>query len=110
MIARTWRGATRAEDAVAYAEYIRTTGIAEYAATPGNQGAYLLFRIDGDRAEILTLSFWDSLEAIHGFAGDNIEQAVFYSEDDRYLVERDLTARHYVVGAVAAGANGQSGS
>jgi hypothetical protein len=35
---------------------------------------------------------------------------VFYSEDDRYLVERDLTARHYVVGAVAAGANGQSGS
>lgn len=110
MIARTWRGATRAEDAAEYAEYIRTTGIAEYAATPGNRGAYLLYRIEGDRAEILTLSFWDSLESIHGFAGDDIDQAVFYPEDDRYLVERDLTARHYVVGAVAPDPKGHSGS
>jgi hypothetical protein len=55
MIARTWRGAVRAEDAEAYAEYVRATGIAEYAATPGNRGAYLLYRIDGDRAEVLTI-------------------------------------------------------
>lgn len=110
MIARTWRGATRAEDATDYAEYIRATGIAEYAATPGNRGAYLLYRIEGDRAEILTLSFWDTLESIHGFAGDDIDQAVFYPEDDRYLVERDLTARHYVVGAVAPDRGAQSGS
>ena len=99
MIARTWRGATRAEDAGPYAEYIRTTGIAEYAATPGNRGAYLLYRIEDDRAEILTLSFWDSLEAVRGFAGDDIDRAVFYPEDDRYLIARDLTASHYVVAA-----------
>ena len=110
MIARTWRGATRAADALEYVEYIRTTGIAEYAATPGNGGAYLLYRIDGDRAEILTLSFWDSLDSIKGFAGDDIDQAVFYPEDDRYLIERDLTARHYVVGATAPGSDGQIGS
>ena len=101
MIARTWRGATRAEDADAYAEYIRTTGLDAYAATPGNLGAYLLYRIEGDRAEIVTLSFWESVEAIHGFAGKDIEQAVFYPEDDRFLVERDLRARHYVVAAAA---------
>lgn len=103
MIARTWRGATRAEDAAVYAEYIRTTGIAEYAATPGNRGAYLLYRIEGDRAEILTLSIWESLEAVRGFAGDDIDRAVFYPDDDRYLVERDLTAQHYVVAATANG-------
>jgi heme-degrading monooxygenase HmoA len=101
VIARTWRGATRAEDAETYADYIRRTGIAEYAATPGNLGAYLLYRIDGDRAEILTLSLWSSLEAIKGFAGDDIERAVFYPEDDRYLIERDLVAHHYVVAATA---------
>jgi heme-degrading monooxygenase HmoA len=101
MIARTWRGAVRAEDAETYADYIRTTGIAEYAATPGNQGAYLLYRIDGDRAEILTISFWESLVAVQGFAGNDIEPAVFYPEDDRYLIERDLTANHYVVAASA---------
>jgi heme-degrading monooxygenase HmoA len=101
VIARTWRGATRAADAEAYNEYIRSTGIQEYAATPGNRGAYLLYRIDGDRAEFLTVSFWDSLEAVEGFAGDDIERAVFYPEDDRYLIERDLVAYHYVVGAMA---------
>jgi heme-degrading monooxygenase HmoA len=107
VIARTWRGATRAEDAETYAEYIRQTGLAEYAATPGNRGAFLLYRIDRDRAEVLTLSLWESLDAIRGFAGDDVERAVFYPEDDRYLVERDLVARHYVV-AAATGAPGES--
>ena len=101
MIARMWRGATRAEDAEAYAAYIRETGIVEYAATPGNLGAHLLYRIVGDRAEFLTISFWESLDAVQGFAGDDIERAVFYPQDDRYLIERDLTATHYVVAASA---------
>lgn len=101
MIARIWRGATRAEDADVYAEYIRETGIAAYAATPGNLGAYLLYRIEGDRAEILTLSLWESLESIRGFAGQDLERAVFYPEDDRFLIERDPTARHFVVAATA---------
>lgn len=43
MIARMWRGAVRAEDAEGCAAYIRTTGIAAYASTPGNRGAYLLY-------------------------------------------------------------------
>ncbi len=99
MIARTWRGAVRTEDAEPYAKYISETGIHEYAATPGNLGAYLLYRIDGERAEVLTISFWQSLDAVRGFAGEDVERAVFYPEDDRYLVERDLSANHYVVAA-----------
>jgi hypothetical protein len=102
MIARTWRGAVRAEDAEAYSDYIRDTGIREYAETPGNVGAYLLYRIEGDRAEVLTVSFWEDLDVVRGFAGDDIERAVFYPEDDRYLVDRDLTAKHYVVAARSA--------
>jgi len=43
------------------------------------------------------VSFWDSQQAIQGFAGQDIEKAVFYPEDDRFLVERDLTVRHYEV-------------
>ncbi|HXZ75168.1 MAG TPA: hypothetical protein VEH31_30455, partial [Streptosporangiaceae bacterium] len=97
MIARTWRGAVRADDAAVYASYIQQTGIDAYKATPGNLGAWLLWRPDGERAEIITLSFWESREAIEGFAGPDIETAVFYPEDDRFLVERDLTAHHYEV-------------
>ena len=94
MIARTWRGAVRTADAEAYAAYIDGTGMQAYAATPGNRGAYMLTREVGELTEFVTLSFWDSLDAIKGFAGDDYETAVFYPEDDRYLVERDLTCTH----------------
>jgi len=97
MIARIWRGAVRADDAAAYASYIQETGIEGYKKTPGNRGAWVLCRADGDRAEFITVSFWQSRQAIQGFAGPDIEKAVFYQDDDRFLVERDLTARHYEV-------------
>lgn len=97
MIARIWRGAVRAGDAAAYASYIQETGFDAYQQTPGNQGAWLLQRIDGDRAEFITLSFWESAEAIRGFAGDDIDKAVYYPQDDQFLVERDSTVRHYEI-------------
>lgn len=97
MIARIWRGAVRAADAPAYARYIEQTGIEDYKKTPGNRGAWVLWRAEGDQAEFVTVSFWDSREAIEAFAGRDIENAVFYPDDERFLVERDPTARHYHV-------------
>jgi heme-degrading monooxygenase HmoA len=97
MIARTWRGATKAEDAEAYLDYLNRTGFAEYRRTPGNHSALGLRRIVGDRAEFLLLSLWESEEAIRRFAGDDIEKAVFYPEDEQYLVDRDLNVSHYEV-------------
>ncbi len=97
MIARTWRGWTRPEDAEEYAAYIAGTGLAEYAATSGNRGAYLLHRLDGDRVEFIAVSFWDTLDAVKAFAGDDIDVAVFYPEDDRYLISRETVAHHYEV-------------
>jgi hypothetical protein len=43
--------------------YIRETGLREYRDTPGNRGAWILRREDGDRVEFVTLSFWDSMDA-----------------------------------------------
>ena len=87
----------RREDAAAYADYIANTGMAEYRSIPGNQGAWMLRRDNGDRSEIITFSLWNSRESIRAFAGDDIEKAVFYPEDDRFLIERDLTVSHYEV-------------
>jgi heme-degrading monooxygenase HmoA len=98
MIARMWRGWTRREDADEYGAYIEETGMDEYRRTPGNQGAWLLRRDDGDRTEFVTLSFWDSLDAIRGFAGDDVERAVYYPEDERFLVEHEDTVTHWQVG------------
>jgi hypothetical protein len=47
----------------------------------------------------VTLSWWDTLESIKGFAGDDISQAVFYPEDEGYLLDSDVTVTHYVVAA-----------
>jgi heme-degrading monooxygenase HmoA len=68
MIARIWRGAVRADDATAYASYIQQTGIEAYKKTPGNLGAWLLCRNAAEHAEIITLSFWESRQAIEALA------------------------------------------
>ena len=97
VIARTWRGAVRAEDADAYLEYLNQTGLAEYGKTPGNRGVLGLRRVVGDRAEFLLVSLWDSPEAIRQFAGEDIEKAVFYPEDKQFLIEKEDRVAHYEV-------------
>ena len=97
MIARMWTGTVRSEDADVYAEYIRDTGLVEYSETPGNRGAWMLRRDQGDLTEFITFTLWDSEDAIRSFAGDDIEAAVYYPEDDRYLVDRGPRVRHYLV-------------
>ncbi|MCC9174870.1 hypothetical protein [Arthrobacter sp. zg-Y179] len=95
-IVRMWRGVVHSQDLEAYVEYVRETGIDEYRATAGNLGAWILTRsLDEGRSEIVTVSLWVSLEAIRAFAGDDVGRAVFYPEDDRFLLERDRTVSHY---------------
>jgi heme-degrading monooxygenase HmoA len=95
MVARTWRGWTRSEDADEYAEYIADTGLRAYRETSGNRGAWIMRREEDGRTLFVTLSFWDSLDAVRAFAGDDIERAVYYPEDDRFLIEREDRVDHW---------------
>ena len=97
MIARTWRGVTRAEDADVYVEYLEKTGFHEYRATPGNLGVLGLRRVVDGRAEFLLVTLWESEEAIRKFAGEDIDRAVFYPEDDRFLIEKGERVDHFEV-------------
>ncbi|HEX6619680.1 MAG TPA: hypothetical protein VF024_08490 [Solirubrobacteraceae bacterium] len=97
MIARAWTGVVLRADADAYADYIRETGFAEYGRTAGNRGAWMLRRDDGDRTEFITLSLWDSVDAIKAFAGEDIDAAVLYPEDERYLIDGESRVAHYEV-------------
>lgn len=97
MIARTWRGATARADGDRYLEYLNETGVAECRGTEGNRGVFVLRRATDDRTEFLFLSLWDSMEAIGAFAGPEPERAVFFPEDDAFLVEREETVGHYEV-------------
>ena len=97
MIARTWRGAVARGDGDAYAEYLNATGVSAYQGTPGNRGVWMLRRDLEEKTEFVMLTFWESMDAIKAFAGERPEVAVFYPDDDRYLIERDETATHFVV-------------
>lgn len=97
MIARTWRGATAASDADRYVDYLRATGVLEYVRTPGNRGLLMLRRVEEDRTEFLLLTLWDSMDAVRAFSGPDERRAVFYPEDDAFLVDRDEHADHFEV-------------
>jgi heme-degrading monooxygenase HmoA len=97
MVARIWRGVVRREDGDAYARYMEETGVAGYVAVPGNRSVTMIRRDVGDRCEFLMFTLWDSLDAVKAFAGEDYETAVFYPEDDRFLVERDETSSHWEV-------------
>ena len=100
MIARIWRGSVRSDDADEYAQYIRDTGFAEYGRTAGNRGAWMLRRDEGGETEFITLSMWESRDAIKAFAGDDIEAAVLYPEDERFLIGESTIAHYDVVDQV----------
>lgn len=101
MIARIWSGAVRQEDSDGYTEYMRETGVAAYAETSGNRGVWMLRRDVADRTEFVMFTLWDSVDAVKNFAGEDYETAVFYPEDERFLIERDSLASHYEVAATA---------
>lgn len=97
MIARLWRGETPAAKADEYMDYLERTGLADYRATPGNAGVWVLRRVEGNRAEFLLISLWESYEAIDRFAGPDRDRAVYYPEDDAFLLEREPEVRHFEV-------------
>ena len=94
MITRIWHGRTKATDADDYLHYIQTTGLADYRAT-GNLSAKILYRLEGEVCHFLTVTEWDSVESIKGFAGDDYERARYYEEDRKYLLEFEETVQHY---------------
>ena len=97
MIARLWFGRTKAEDDDAYLAYLEESGVAELHATPGNRGVIVLRRVDGDEAEFGVMSLWDSLDDVRAFAGEDIEVAHYYPEDERFLLEFEPMVKHFEV-------------
>lgn len=97
MIARIWRGTVRLADADRYVAYVEATGVRDYRTTAGNLGVYILRNDREDRTEIVTLTFWESWEAIRAFAGEDPGIARYYPEDDAFLLDRPERVEHYDV-------------
>lgn len=101
MIARIWHGRTRAEHANEYADYVNRTGIEQQRKTPGNLGSLLLRRTADDETHFLVVSLWGSMEDIKAFAGERPEIAVYYPQDEAFLLEFEPEVHHWEVPAAA---------
>lgn len=97
MIARTWHGIVPAARGNDYQAYLERTGLPDLRATPGNEGVWLLRRTEGGRTHFGVISLWDSLSSIRAFAGDDVEQARYYPEDESFLLELEPRVTHYDV-------------
>jgi hypothetical protein len=81
MIARFFQARASADRAPAYAAFFRDRLVPELAAIPGHRGALVMDRPHpGGEVAITVITFWDSMEAIERFAGDQPERAVVEPE------------------------------
>lgn len=100
MIARMWRGQAKAATADAYEHFVTTRVFTALPAIEGHRGAWLLKRAvsdqDGEGAvEFIAVTLWESLVAIRGFAGAEIDRAVVEPEARAILSTFDDVVRHF---------------
>jgi heme-degrading monooxygenase HmoA len=97
VITRVWHGWTSPEDADAYEELLRTKILPGIHRVEGYRGADLLRRTVGDEVEFITLTRFESMDAVRAFAGDDYEQAVIEPEARALLARHDERSQHYEV-------------
>jgi heme-degrading monooxygenase HmoA len=97
MIARRWHGRVPAAKADEYLKYVTETGIADYRGTPGNLGAWILHRREGDVVHVEAFTLWESEDAVRRFAGDDLVKARYYGRDSEFLLEFEPEVSHFEV-------------
>jgi antibiotic biosynthesis monooxygenase (ABM) superfamily enzyme len=95
MITRLWRGWTSREDADPYEQFLLTELFPSMRAIPGFRGAEVLRRPDGDEVAFVTLTRFDSLDAIRAFAGADYEVPVLEPQALAVLSRHDERALHF---------------
>jgi heme-degrading monooxygenase HmoA len=102
MIRRIWHGWTKRENADAYEQLLREEVLPGIHRVPGFKGAQLLRRDapskdahSKDEVEFVTITLFDSLEAVKEFAGEDYEVAVVPPEARKLLSHFDARSAHY---------------
>ena len=100
MIIRMWHGRVHHDKAAAYREFLKDRAIPDYQSVEGNISVKILERREDDATHFITMTMWEKLEDIKAFAGEDLETAKYYPEDEGYLLEFEPTVVHYdVVGS-----------
>ncbi len=97
MIARIWHGRTTIEDYDAYAQFMKDKAIPDYRKTNGFVKLSFLRNIRENAGHFTLITFWENLEVIKNFTGEDFEKAKYYPEDKNYLLEFEEKVTHYEV-------------
>ena len=95
MITRLWQGWTANEDADAYERFLLGSLFPSMRGIPGFRGAELLRRADGAEVAFVTLTRFESVDAVRAFAGADYEQPVLEPEALALLSRYDERALHF---------------
>jgi len=95
MIGRLWHGWATPENADAYERLLRETVLPDIERIDGYRGAYLLRREAGEEVEFVTLTLWESWDALRTFAGEDHEAAVVPPAARALLSRFDERSAHF---------------
>lgn len=95
MISRVWHGWTARANADAYERFLREEMLPGIHRVRGFKGATLLRRDAGDEVEFVTITRFESIDAVKEFAGDDYEVAVVLPEARKLLARFDARSVHY---------------
>ena len=101
MISRVWHGWTTPVNADAYEALLKSeifTGIRNRQIA-GYRGIHLFRRNIGDEVEFVTVMWFDTIEAVRAFAGEDYEVAVVPQKARALLSRFDARSQHYEVKA-----------
>ena len=95
MISRLWRGWTTADDADAYERFLLDELFPSMREIDGFRGADVLRRTEGDEVAFVTITRFDSLDAIKAFAGEDYETPVLEPQARALLARYERRALHF---------------
>jgi heme-degrading monooxygenase HmoA len=97
MIARIWHGKTDRSKFEIYSDFLKEVAVPDYSKTAGFKGLNFLRQIKGNEAHFTLITYWENLEVIKNFAGEDFEKAKYYPEDKDFLLEFEEHVEHYEV-------------
>jgi len=97
MISRHWSGLCRKEKASEYTAHLLSETFQTLKTLKGFQKASILTKEQEEGIEFLIVTVWDSIEDIHAFAGEDVEEAVVPEKVQQMMIHYDSRAGHYEI-------------
>jgi len=92
-----WHGRVDSSKSDEYAEFMKQRAAPDYSSVDGLQKLLFLRTDEKDVTHFLLVTYWDSMESVKKFAGEEPEKAKYYPEDDQFLLEKEELSALYEV-------------